>query len=111
MKNDIDLDLGNDLKVRTTRRGREDVGVGGQWATGTIARHRFQALVFPGHASYPDYEVEGDSRISKLWVERTADGVTVYEWDRGMRIPAADARATAIVSFLAAGLAEHVYGH
>ena len=51
----------------------------------------------------------GDSRISKLWVQRLADKRTVYHWDRGEDSPALTGEATAIVDFLCAGLAEHVF--
>lgn len=51
----------------------------------------------------------GDSRISKLWVQRLADKMAVFNWDRGLDQPAATDLAQAIVDFLAAGLADHVY--
>lgn len=65
--------------------------------------------MFPAHATNPDYEI-GDSRISKLWLQRLSDRAVVYEWDRGPGVAAADATAAAIVDFLCAGLAEHTYG-
>ena len=102
-----DLDLGDDLVI--TQTGRQAAGAG-TWVCGTIRGHRFDALVFPQHAENPDYEI-GDSRISKLWLQRRADKATVYNWDRGLDVPPADATATAIVEFLAAGLAELHYGH
>jgi len=48
MTNDInDLDLGDDLRItKTTRRAAG----AGTWVCGTIAGHRFDALVFPEHA-------------------------------------------------------------
>ena len=64
------------------------------------------ALVFADQANDPDWEL-GDTRIAKLWLQR--DGATVYEWDRGLGVPATDPVAEAIVDFLAAGLADHVY--
>jgi hypothetical protein len=104
--NNDDLDLGHDLEItKTTRRNT----VGGTWVSGTIHGHRFDALVFPEHAEVPEYEID-DSRISKLWLQRQADKVTVYNWDRGQDVPAADKTAAAIVDFLCAGLAEHTYG-
>ena len=61
-----DLELGDDLHVtKTTRRAAGN----GTWVCGTIAGHRFDALVFPEHADNPDWEI-GDSRITKLWVRR-----------------------------------------
>ena len=61
--------------------------------------------------SYPEpnpYEI-GDSRISKLWVQRLADRQTVFNWDRGSDVVAVDEAAQVVVDFLAAGLADHVY--
>jgi hypothetical protein len=49
---------------------------------GTIAGHRFQALVFPEHAECHEYEL-GESRISKLWLQRLADKQEVANFDRG----------------------------
>ena len=102
-----DLELGDDLRItKTTRRASG----GGTWICGTIAGHRFDALVFPEHAENAEWEI-GDSRISKLWVARPwLNGhTTVFNWDRGADVPAADPVAAAIVDFLCAGLAEHVY--
>lgn len=100
-----DLDLSYDLKIaQVTRRASG----GGAWACGTIHGHRFEALVFPEHAEIAEYEL-GDSRISKLWVQRLADGETVFNWDRGADVNAADATTQAIVDFLSAGLADYVH--
>jgi hypothetical protein len=104
-KNIDDLDLGHDLRITKTMRRQ----VGGTWVCGTLHGHRFEALVFPEHAEVPDYEI-GDSRISKLWLQRIDDRGTVYNWDRGRDIDPADWIAAAIVDFLCAGLAEHTYG-
>ncbi len=100
-----DIELGDDLRItKTTRRAAGN----GTWVCGAIAGHRFDALVFPEHADDPEWEI-GDSRISKLWVQRLADRRTVFNWDRGADVAAADPVAAAIVDFLCAGLAEHVY--
>ena len=102
---DHDLDIGDDLVItKTTRRASG----GGTWVIGTIAGHKFNALVFPEHAESPEYEL-GDSRISKLWLQRLADKKGVLNFDRGMDIPPADATAAAVMDFLTAGLAEHIY--
>ena len=77
---------------------------------GTIAGYRFDALVFPEHAECPDWEL-GQSRISKLWIAKTSNKETVFNWDRGMDQPAASVKTQAVVDFLAAGLAEHTYGN
>jgi hypothetical protein len=102
-----DLDLADDLVItRTTRRP----WAGGTWVSGRLHGHRFDALVFPEHAKQPEWEI-GQSRISKLWLCRLADRETVYNWDRGADVPPADETAQAIVDFLCAGLADHVYGN
>jgi hypothetical protein len=75
---------------------------------GTIAGHRFDALVFPEHAENEDYEL-GQSRISKLWLQRIEDQQTVFNWDRGLDVDAQTDLAQAIVDFLAAGLADSIY--
>jgi len=98
-------DIGDDLVIT---KSEPRTSAGGSWVCGTILGHRFDALVFPEHAENPDYEIR-DSRISKLWVQRLADKKTVYNWDRGLDIPAANTTAQAIVDFLCAGLAEHTY--
>jgi hypothetical protein len=101
-----DLDIGDDLVItKTTRRAAGS----GTWVCGRLHGHRFDALVFPEHADNPDWEI-GESRISKLWVQRLADKKTVFNWDRGADVPAEDATVQAIVDFLCAGLAEHTYG-
>ncbi|HEV2971769.1 MAG TPA: hypothetical protein VGY55_17475 [Pirellulales bacterium] len=103
-----DLDLGDDLVITKTTRRASDAGT---WVCGTIAGHRFDALVFPEHAENPEWELD-ESRISKLWLARPwlHGHTTVFNWDRGADVLAADPVAAAIVDFLCAGLAEHVYG-
>jgi hypothetical protein len=111
-------------KKRTTKRLNADAilatlqiasikprrSCGGSWVIGTIAGHRFEALVFPEHADLPEFELD-ESRISKLWVRRIADRTTVVNFDRGWDVLPATPRAKAIVDVLAAGLAEHVFGN
>jgi hypothetical protein len=101
----FEFDLGSDFRI--TKMSRRASG-GGTWVCGTIAGHRFDALVFPEHAESEEYEL-GRSKISKLWVQRLADKQTVFNWDRGMDQPAATDLAQAIVDFLAAGLADQTY--
>jgi hypothetical protein len=91
-----------------TRITRRDAAAGA-WVSGTIADHRFDALVFSGHAESETYEL-GTSRISKLWVQRLADRTTVVNFDRGWDVRPTDDLASRIADFLAAGLADHVYG-
>ncbi len=101
------IGIGNDLIIaRKTRR----LSAGGSWVKGTLAGHRFDALVFAEHAECPDYELD-DSRISKLWLQSLTDHRVVANFDRGWDIRPTTKTAQAIVDFLAAGLAEHVYGN
>ena len=101
------VDMGDDLRItKTTRRAAG----AGTWVIGTISGHAFNALVFPAHAECPDYEL-GDSRISKIWLQRLTDKKCVANFDRGWDIRPTTKIAQAIVDFLAAGLAEHVYGN
>ena len=103
--NPDDLDLGFDLEITQTARR---VAGNGTWVSGTLHGHHFQALVFPEHADNPEWEI-GDSRISKLWIQRLADKREVFNWDRGADVPAADQTVACIVDFLAGGLADYVY--
>ncbi len=81
----------------------------GDWTTGRLGAYRFEAKVYPEHATIPAYEI-GRSRISKLCVRRLADNAEVYAWDRGLDRPAIDAAAQAAVDAIAARLAEVVFG-
>lgn len=99
------FDIGDDLAIAKVSRRAAGRGT---WVRGTIAGHRFDALVFSQHAENAEWEL-GDSRISKLWLKRLADHQTVFNWDRGPDIAAADPMTQAIVDFLAAGLADHTY--
>jgi hypothetical protein len=99
------LDIGDDLVItKTTRRAAG----AGTWVIGTIAGHRFNALVFAEHAECPEYELS-DSHISKLWLQNLADEKTVTNFDRGWDVRPTTQVAQAIVDFLAAGLADHIY--
>ncbi len=99
-----DLDLGDDLVIRKTTR-RQSAGT---WVVGSLHGYKFNALVFPQHATIPDYEI-GDSKVSKLWLQRMSDRETVFNWDRGADVPATDKTVQAIVEFLCAGLAEYTF--
>jgi hypothetical protein len=101
-----DLDVGHDLEIKTVTRRASG---GGTWVCGTLSGHRFDALVFPEHADNPEWEI-GDSRISKLFIQRLADNREVFNWDRGADVLAAGELTRAIVDFLAGGLADHIYG-
>ena len=103
----FEFDLGDDLQItKTTRRASG----GGTWVCGTIAGHRFDALVFSEHAESEEYEL-AKSRIAKLLLQQTADKQTVFNWDRGLDQDATTDLARAIVDFLAVGLADHVYAN
>jgi hypothetical protein len=99
------LDIGTDLQI--TKTGRQEAGTG-TWISGQLNGHRFNALVFPARAESADFEL-GNSRISKLWLQRLADKTTVFNFDRGLDVAAINETAQRIVDFLTAGLAEHVY--
>jgi hypothetical protein len=98
--------FGDDL---TFTRRRERPAVGGTWVLGLVAGHRFEALVFPEHAADPAWEL-GESRISKLWVQHLADRTVVFNFDRGLDVPAPDDAARAVIEFLAEHLADRVFG-
>jgi hypothetical protein len=105
MHADDDFDPGYDFEItKTTRRAAG----AGTWVIGRIDGFRFDALVFPAHAECADWEL-GESKISKLWLQRSADRATVFNWDRGADIAAANDEVQAVVDFLAAGLADHIY--
>lgn len=87
---------------------RRRAAAGGTWVIGSVAGHRFEALVFPDHAECEEYEL-GESRISKLWIQILADHQTVANFDRGWDILPKSNAVWAIVDFLAAGLADLIY--
>lgn len=94
------------LRMHTHPRTR--AGGGGTWVRGRIAGHRFEALVFPEHATCPSFELQ-DSRISKLWVQRVVDRITVANFDRGWDVRPTNTLAGAIVDLLATVLADMTY--
>lgn len=100
--NDIDLDLA------ITKIDRRNMG-GGTWVIGTVNdQYKFNALVFAEHAESEDYEL-GKSKISKLWIERTADHKTLFNFDRGLDVPAANTEIQVVVDFLCEGLSDLVF--
>ena len=100
-----DLELGDDLTITKTTRQAAGAGT---WVCGRLNGHRFDALVFPQHAENPEYELR-ESQISKLWVQRLADKIEVASFDRGWDVRPTTDEAAAIVDFLAAGLADHIF--
>ncbi len=100
--NDIDLDL-------AITKIEQRAGASGTWVLGTVnEEYKFNALVFPEHAECESYEL-GQSKISKLWIQRTADRTTLFNFDRGLDAPAANAEIQVIVDFLCEGLADLVF--
>jgi hypothetical protein len=90
----------------TKREGRP---TGGNWVSGTIAGHSFEALVFPQHAESESYEL-AQSRISKLHLTHRITKRTAAAFDRGWDITPTSDMAKAVVDVLASGLAETVFG-
>lgn len=80
-----------------------------RWIIGRVGGYRFDALVFAEHADFEEFEI-GRSRISKLWVRREADRRTVFNWDRGADIDAADEETRRVVARITENLARLVYG-
>ena len=103
MTNQIE-DVGFDLEITQVQKQESGDGV---WVRGRLCGHRFTALVFGTHAETEEYEL-GQSRLSKLWVQRVSDKATVFNWDRGLDVETKDEVAQAIVDFLAEGLADYV---
>ena len=99
------IEIGDDLRIIGIARR---ASAGGTWVKGTLSGHRFEVLVFPEHAECKSFEL-GKSRISKLWLKCLSDDQVVVHFDRGWDIHPTTDVARAIVDFLAAGLAEHVY--
>lgn len=101
--NDIDLDL------TITKIDRRTMG-GGTWVIGTVNdQYKFNALVFSEHAECEDYELV-KSKISKLWIERIADHKTLFNFDRGLDVPANNTEIQVVVDFLCEGLSDLVFG-
>ncbi|MFN0138313.1 MAG: hypothetical protein ACKVS9_19590 [Phycisphaerae bacterium] len=102
------IDASEVLSTLDIKKVQRRTTCGGAWVIGTIAGHRFDALSFPEPATNREWEVGGDSRISKLWLQRLSDRATVYNWDRGADIEPTTELAKVIVDLLAAGLADAI---
>jgi hypothetical protein len=98
-----------EFDVRITKAsGKRQMG--GVAVAGKIDdRYRFEALVFPEHAESESFELNR-SKISKLWIRDTIERKTVFNFDRGMDVAAANEEVAAMVEFLCAGLAEAIHG-
>lgn len=75
----------------------------GTWVSGRVDGYAFQALVFADHAESEEYEL-GESKISKLWIRREIDKKTVYNFDRGVDVPAVNSEVEELVSLIAEGM-------
>ncbi len=95
--------------LQFTKIERRSLSTGGAWVTGTIADYRFEALVFPEHATSAGFEL-GESRISKLWIEQVSDRRMVACFDRGWDMLPAHPRVGQVVNLLSAGLTETIFG-
>jgi len=82
---------------------------GGMWAEGIIAGHRFCALTFSMPARHAEWEINRNSGISKLWLQRIDDQVVVYNWDRGLDMPPKTELAASIARLLADHLADFIW--
>jgi hypothetical protein len=104
--NKIDV---TDIDLKITKIERRDSS-GGAWVRGTINDTvRFDALVFAEHAESEEYEL-GRTKISKLWIQEIKNKKTLFNFDRGLDVPAATTEIQVVVDFLGCGLADLVYG-
>ena len=109
MTNPSEMDAHDILATLEITKVQRRTSSGGAGVRGRMAGHRFDALVFPEHATNPEYEL-GDSRISKLWIQRIEDHQTVVNFDRGWDVRPTTTLAAQIADLLAAGLAEQIFG-
>jgi len=98
-----------DLDLKITKIERR-TSCGGAWVRGTVNdTMRFDALVFAEHAECEEYEL-GRSRISKLWIQDRKTKTTLFNFDRGLDVPATSTEVQVVVDFLSVGLADLVWG-
>ena len=64
--------------------------------------------MFADHAEHESFELN-QSKSSKLWIQRTADQETLFNFDRGLDVPAANTEVQVIVDFLCVGLADLIF--
>jgi hypothetical protein len=99
-----------DLDLTITKISNRNRNAGGSWVRGKINdEYRFDALVFAEHAEYESFELN-HSKISKLWIQRLADKKTMFNFDRGLDVPAANTEIQVVVDFLCEGLSDLVFG-
>ena len=100
----------HDLDLTITKISNRNRAVGGSWVQGRINNeYRFDALVFADHAESEDYEL-GGSKISKLWIERLVDRRVMFNFDRGLDVPAVNTEVQVVIDFLCEGLSDLVFG-
>lgn len=98
-----------DLDLTITKITNRNRGAGGSWVQGRINDdYRFDALVFPEHAEHDSFELDR-SKISKLWIERLADRKVMFNFDRGLDVPAVNTETHVLVDFLCEGLSNLVF--
>jgi hypothetical protein len=96
-----------DIEITKTR-GRKSMG--GTWVIGAVnTRYRFDALVFAEHAENESYELD-QSRISRLAIIDADTKKLVFNFDRGLDVPPANAETQAVVEFICEGLADLIHG-
>ena len=100
----------HDLDLTITKISNRHRSAGGSWVQGKINdEYRFDALVFADHAESDSYELDR-SKISKLWIERIADKKTMFNFDRGLDVPATNTEVQVVVDFLCEGLSDLIFG-
>ncbi len=100
----------HDLDLTITKISNRNRAVGGSWVQGKINdEYRFDALVFAEHAECESYELN-QSKISKLWIERLSDRKVMFNFDRGLDVPAVNAEVQVAIDFLCEGLSDLVFG-
>jgi hypothetical protein len=98
-----------DLDLKITKIERR-TSCGGAWVRGTVNdTMRFDALVFAEHAESEEFEL-GRSKISKLWIQEIKTKKTLFNFDRGLDVPAASTEVQVVVDFLSVGLADLAWG-
>jgi hypothetical protein len=98
----------HDLDLTITKISNRTAG--GSWVQGKINdEYRFDALVFADHADQESFELN-QSKISKLWIQRLSDRKVMFNFDRGLDVPAVNTEVQVVVDFLCEGLSDLVFG-
>ena len=100
----------HDLDLTITKITNRNSAAGGSWVRGKINdEYRFEALVFAEHAEQESFALN-QSKISKLWIQRLTDKKTMFNFDRGLDVPAVNTEVQVVVDFLCEGLSDLVFG-